>query len=152
MKIIKSETAKEAVEVGRRNRKTFRPLQGRGILDAPVHREEWWFVPIAQDTSVIPQEALRRVELLQNEGIAIKDMIVAHEAPLALMAPKIDRQIKRQKAEIGVGLLTIASFALLAFGYLLTATASVALIDPCLIVVLEDGTWIEVCAWDESFG
>lgn len=174
MKIIKSEQAKLAVEIGRKNRKTFRPLEGRGVLTEPVYREEWWYIPIEQDKSVIPQEALYRAELLQNAGIKMKGMIVAHEAPLALLAPKEEREIRRQKAEVLTGLIALAGIAVLVLGWIVSIPAAAAvaigapsgmafswatailatsaLVDPALIVVLEDGTWVEVCAWDESFG
>jgi hypothetical protein len=159
MKLVKSEQAKLAVEVGRKNRVTFRALEGRGVLTEPVYHDEWWYVPIEQDTSVIPQEALRRVELLQNAGVPIKGMIVAHEAPLTLMAPKKDRQTQRDYTVVKAGLIgllgavvamVVAALSVVVAIPLLVVTA--VLIDPALIVVVEDGSWVEVCAWDESFG
>lgn len=162
MKLVKSEVASKAVEIGRKNRKTFRPLEARGVLAEPVYREQWWFVPIAEDKSVIPQEALYRVELLQKAGIPMKDLIVAHQAPLALMAPKRAQEIDHHKREVASGIAQVLMYLVIGVGLVIGGlpllVLSAVFVDPALIVVLStddpetDGMWLEVCAWDESFG
>ena len=158
MKVVKSEQAKLAVEIGRKNRKTFRPLEGRGLLTEAVYNDGWWYEPADQYKGVIPQEALARVELIQR-SIPIKGLIVAHEAPPLLPTPKVDRDVKRQKAEVEAGLIAIIGVVIgaiaavvgmiVAFPILIVTAI---LIDPALIVVCEDGTWVEICAWDDGFG
>ncbi len=170
MKLVKSQIAVKAVAVGLKERKTFRPMTQRGLIYEPFYADEWWYEPYEQSKSVVPQEALRRVELLRRNGIGIKGMVIAHEAPLALMAPVTERQTDHIRNGFTVAVITLVAGVAVVVAIALTAplvavavpTASVlslplllttaVLVDPCLIVILSDGTWLEVCRWDESYG
>ncbi len=170
MKLVKSETAVKAVVVGLKERKTFRPMTQRGLITEPFYADEWWYEPYEQSKSVVPAEAMRRVELLRSNGIGIKGMVIAHEAPLILMAPEHDRQVWRTRNALTVAVFTLlAGVAVVVAIAVATPVAVVAapvatsalslpmllttavLVDPALVVVLEDGTWLEVCRWDESY-
>lgn len=170
MKLVKSPEAVKAVAVGLKNRKTFRPMRQRGVITEWFREDDWWFEPYEQTRSIVPAEALRRVEILRSNGVGIKGMVIAHEAPLALMAPVTERQTDHFSNGVKVAIVTLVAGVAVVVAMALTAplvavavpTASVlslplllttaVLVDPCLIVVLSDGTWLEVCRWDESYG
>jgi hypothetical protein len=143
-----SDDAKYALAVGRENHYWFRVLGTMGVIPQPVYKDEWWYLPYEPDIN-IPEKALKRAEILKSE-IPIKQMIVAHEAPLLLCAPAPK---KKELPEIGsvvgiafktAGVVLLAMFSLVGLFF----TSAVA-VDPALIVVLEDGTWVEVMRWYE---
>jgi len=142
-----------------------------------VRLGDWMIVPVHQDTSTIPARALERVQAIYAAGLRPQGFVLVHEAPKLLSAPKQNEAqpprlpllspqhqsaIKWAGSALamltagvialsGLVLLAIAAFVLLA----LLATvilpmfllAGVALYDPILIAVTEDGYWVEVDRW-----
>ena len=104
------------------------------------------------DNKEIPKTALKRVVTLETAGLKIKQMIVAHEAPPLLTAPEPEKkpfEMPDLKPTID---FVVNAVAVVAFGffYLLGyALITAVTLDPALIVVLEDGSWIEVMRWYE---
>jgi hypothetical protein len=97
----------------------------------------------------VPTEALNRAKLLESQGMVI-GKIVAHETPLN---PKTheERELEKNKgAAILTGLAAVG--VVVSLVGLAVLTASLYLVDPALICVLRDGTWVEVCNWDEGYG
>lgn len=159
--VVDSPLVKEAVAVGRKHHRRFRPLAYAGELDEPLYHNEWWFIPIAEDKSLVPAPAMKGVELLKAQGIQVVDLIVAHESPKLLPPPhgfsaadKRKAKWERRKEQMQTAgevasfvarslVRAIATVALL-LGWFI---ASVVMLDPALIVVLEDGTWLEVATW-----
>ncbi len=151
-----SETAKQTIQLGRAHRWWWRVAELREYPLAPRYRDGWWFIP--SDPASLPGFARRRVEAIQNAGIPIQGVVVAHEAPRLLPAPKIARTpkpvvprpiLRKALAVVAavLGLLVYATGVSLIFGLTL-------LLDPVVYVVLDDGdgrpTWIEVVRWDEE--
>lgn len=144
-----SDDARYALAVGRDNHYWFRVLGAMGVIPQPVYKDEWWFLPYEPGLN-IPEKALKRAEILKSE-IPIKQMIVAHEAPLLLCAPAPK---KKELPDIGnvvgvmfktAGVVLLAMFSIVGLAFT-TALMS----DPALICVLPDGTWIEVMRWYEE--
>lgn len=170
VRIVESAYAKRAVEIGRKNRKTFRVLSGTGMIDSIQYDNGWRLVPFEMETAHIPSEALRRAELLESQGMVI-GKIVAHDPPLVQMASPEERQARRTKAiavgtaiAIGSAVVGVIGLAMAApvvavaaaptamsGASLVMVLAPLALIDPALICVLRDGTWVECCTWHEGY-
>jgi hypothetical protein len=44
---------RQAIEVGRRSKMRFRPLEYADPSDDPVFKNDWWFIPQDQDKSIV---------------------------------------------------------------------------------------------------
>jgi hypothetical protein len=150
-KTLASPLARDLVARGRRNLWFMRQVEGYGVIDEPYRKNDWLYIPYEQDMSSIPVQAINRVEQIQKWNFKIQGMIVAHEAPMALAAPKKEPiQVPWNTigkgvalAILGTAFITIVSIAAF-FGMLVFAAVQV---DPALIVVLKDGSRVEVYRW-----
>ncbi|MBK8903127.1 MAG: hypothetical protein IPM53_18210 [Anaerolineaceae bacterium] len=139
--------------LGRENHGHYTVMPRIGVITEPMEVNGWKFLPLEMDDSVIPREAWKHVELLRDNGVIIKQVIVGHNL--------IEEEEKRQKMEackktaekvvsfvatLAVGFMTAiaGAGAMLALGFVGLLVA----IDPILVVVLEDGTWLCVAEWD----
>lgn len=144
-------TASQAILVGRRYHWRFRVVGFGEAPEKPVYQSGWWLETIPE----APRMAQDRLLALKRANIPVKHIVIAHEAPklLANPEPKKDFKITPILSEIGkvLGVLTLASAAAAASAIVapLFLLLSVVLVDPALIVILEDGTWIEVATWYE---
>jgi hypothetical protein len=149
--IINSRDTQLALEMADEEHWDFRVLGTEGMLDDPLYRDEWWFIPLDSEM-IIPQRALKRVEAIQNLGIRTQGLIVAHEAPLLLNEPQKPKLVI-QHDELEQMIVQFANFVMEVariFGLIvLFSLSSIVMLDPALIVVLEDGTWVEVMRWVE---
>jgi hypothetical protein len=152
-----SDAARQAVELGERHHLTFRVV-GAGVVDEPYYESEMVYEPCdLNNYSMIPEEALRRVEILKRAGIPIKDYIIRHEAPRLLTAPvKPKNPIELPKVDTGklraVGLTVLSAAGVIVMGVAqVVGMALLLALDPGLIVVLDDGrdTQVEVATWLE---
>lgn len=145
-----SREAREVVNFGREKHWRFHPIQASGKLATPVIIDDWLFIPVDDDTSIIPGTALARVEAIKSAGFKTQGLILAHEAPKMLPMPKRQPKPKTEEApKVNTSLIVeFITGALEVFGYVLLFSA-MAIVDPALIVVLEDGTWLEVMTWYE---
>lgn len=97
--VVDSSMTKEAIAVGRRHHRRFRPVRLAEPIEAPTYDSAWWYIPLAEETSIIPGEALKSVDILKRNGFSIKQIIVAHESPLLLPPPAGESaREKREKA------------------------------------------------------
>lgn len=149
----KTTVVNKACKIGQENFGDYKVMPRIGVIDEPREQGPWHFLPLEMDDSEIPKEAWRHVELLRKHGIPILQVIVGHNVQ--------EEEEKRQKMEAykKTAEKIVALVATLAIGFLVTmasTTATVGLgfvgllaaIDPILIVVLEDGTWLCVAEWD----
>ena len=109
--------------------------------------EKGWVHETLQSESTIPAKGLRRLEVLKKAGIPIKELVIAHEAPKLLTAareekPTVDLSFNASPALEALGEVLAAVIAV--FGLILITAIR---LDPALIVVLEDGTFLEVMTW-----
>lgn len=144
-KIISYE-ARRAIQIGYENHWRFRAVGQGEVPTESFYREEWVFEPIKA-----PQVAQDRIEKLKQSGIRFKGFVIAHEAPRLLSAPAPKKQDFKNNQTNNILPDVEAFFGALLKGFLflLTLIFQVALLDPALIVVLEDGTWLEVMTWYE---
>ena len=152
------------------------PVLGQAPLPVePVRLGDYLLVPVQQDTSQIPDRALRRVDSLFAAGHRPKGFVVVHEAPKLLPAPTEHRpgtmrmsvlpnQWKPALKLAGTALGVLGTGLAVVTGVVALAAAAVALaavlvvpalltvaavvVDPILVAVTADGFWIEVDRWD----
>ncbi|MBE0649912.1 MAG: hypothetical protein IH595_03625 [Bacteroidales bacterium] len=149
--IVHSVEARKAISLGLQLHQCYKVV-GQGELPTePIYKNEWWFE--TWTTQEIPEEGIRRLEALKKAGIAIKGVIVAHEAPRLLAAEKKVEKKPDFKISRSTDILTflgsLASVFVMLAMFVVSAFFQAVLIDPALIVVLKDGTWLEVMTWYE---
>lgn len=132
--IVPSTLAKEAIAIGFKNHWRFRAVQ------ETTYKKEWRTETITE----APQTAQERLDALRTAGISFKTILIAHEAPRLLTAPLPIKEKKKVEA------VKVDPFPILeVLGFIVTFFFQAILLDPALIVVLEDGTWLEVMTWYE---
>ncbi len=144
-----SPLAYEALAIGRRHHWGFQVVDKIELPEEPTYKAGWWLESVVE----APQEAQDRLLALERAGIQVKAIIVAHEAPPLLPAPAPEPKIPSivsdaKKVALGAGAVLVAvsqvvAVAAAALPLLLFA----AVLDPKVIVVLEDGTLMEVVRW-----
>jgi hypothetical protein len=132
--------------------------------ERPVRVGEWLIVPVEQDTSAIPARALRRVQALYEAGLRPQGFVIVHEAPMQLTSPhdgrapdplRLPELPPHLKMALGVAgrtvmvvAQTLAMVGIVAIGGLPAALfMGIAMLDPMLIAVTEDGDWVEIDRW-----
>lgn len=152
--IVHSRYATEALSVARKNGMTMRVVGQGDVPLEPFYLDEWWYSLVSAE-STIPAEGVRRIEALIRGGVPIECLMIRHEAPRLLTAPKEQKQEKKQKPAsmttfnalplLGV-IVAVLGAIFAVFGYILVMAMTVPL-DPAIIAVLPDGTWLEVVTW-----
>jgi hypothetical protein len=134
-----------------------------------IQLDQWLIAPANQDSSEMPVRTYKRIQVLFANGIRPKGFVVVHEAPRLLAAPKAVSQhivpqvfppaSKKPKTGISPTVVvgTIVSSAVLGTILVAVGTAvvtavgalflGVALIDPIVVAVMEDGSWVEIDRW-----
>lgn len=139
-KVVTDEVS-EVIEFGIRKKWFFRIMDEKGVIEKPILKSNWYYVPIEADCTIIPKEALDRLEAVKTQ-FHICQVIVGHEI---VEAPEVQPEIEMPAIPWkGIGLV-VGALALGLVYVLVSAVSCIA--DPCLIVVLEDGTWISICEW-----
>ena len=151
-----TDEARYAMEVGREHHYRFRVVGTGGMIDEPVFKNGWWYCP----ESTTPPEALGRVNVLVQSGLKLQGFIVAHEtsnalpAPKVAPSPKVSAQVKTAPQPTvstlsSIDLETVVMVALKVAGFLMLMPLMLfgLALDPGVIIVLEDGTWLEVMYW-----
>jgi len=172
----------QTLALGRRKGWDFVVLGRAPLPVVPVQTGDWLIVPVQESTCPMPERTLRRIEALYASGVRPKGFVVVHEAPKLLPA-SIERSpsglstrspaqrrlhaLRRYlPAAVAVGVLlvvgagtlamllavVVGAVAVIAVGGLLVGAAIV--LDPILVAVMEDGTWVEIDRWwlDEGGG
>jgi hypothetical protein len=158
--------AKKVLDVARENHLRFRVLDRTGEISSPVRSGNWVYAPVV--ASIIPADAKKRIELILKSGFNPTQIIAGHELvevpqlpgpvvtkPAPLSVPnikeiKISPEVEKALITTGKVVLGIATIAAVGTGLALYAMAmALASVDPSVIVVMEDGTWIEVMSWYE---
>lgn len=125
----------------------------------------------------MPTRAMERVQSVFAAGIRPKGFVVVHEAPKLLSAPASDgRRMPRMSAVsdatksalrmsglalagLATSLVVVSGALLIGLAIFLLAAAvlvpaflvvGVAILDPILVAVTEDGLWIEIDRWYQS--
>jgi hypothetical protein len=127
----------------------------------PLRLEDWLVVPAIKESTAISPGSYKKVQTIYANGIRPKGFVVIHEAPRQLAAPKKAADPNPSPSLVSpsqaasanantTGAVTsilngIFTTILLVLGALFTA---VAMIDPILVAVMEDGSWVEIDRWN----
>lgn len=164
--LVKSNEVRQAMMVGYKNHRRFYPLERRGTLHRPLFWNGFWFETL-KSRDIIPYEARKALSDLDKSGIEYQEVIIGHEAPKLLSGP-----VKQKKPLIDTKKVTqVISDAMPILGALTVALVEVfvaavtgiamvmafmgmiffqtILVDPVLVVVLSDGSWLVVATWYE---
>jgi hypothetical protein len=157
-----SDDVLKVAEVAKRNRWHFRYAPNVGVLEEPIFKDGWWYIPTDETESTIPGFALKRLTEVKKSGVTIKEIVVAHEAPPLLAVPQAEKErlerLKRERREkirrdaetLGKLIMNIVAVFGLAIEVAVTAMIlPLVLIDPALIIILEDGTAVELVSWHD---
>lgn len=147
-------TTTQILSIARKNHWWFRILGTSQPITQPVYRDGWWFIPKEQDKTIIPLNAIERVEELRKAGVPIARVIVAHEAPKVLPSPYVQpKPIQIPWKELGKGfaisISALTSALVAVFGALLPFLLfmPMILIDPAICIQLPSGLIVEVYSW-----
>ena len=86
-------------------------------------------------------------------GVSIDGLMIRHEAPRLLTAPKEEKRVEKEKPDaiptfnafpVLAAILGVLGAVLAVFGYIFITAVQ---LDPAIIAVLPDGTWLEVLTW-----
>ena len=163
-----SEKAEEVLILGRNHHWRFRVIpEFFGTIDMPVFNSkgDWVYIPKRdEDEAIIPKAAYRRHHAIENAGYKVAQVVIGHEVkvspereakpeiqipaakPIVPAEPKreIDWQNVAEVAAKGL-LIGLMGVAVISFYALVGA---LQFVDPSYIVVLDDGTWVELITWD----
>ena len=146
--------------LGRQQNWDFNILGQAPLPRQPIHLRDWLIVPAHQDSSHIPARALERIQAIFAMGLRPKGFVIVHEAPKLLPAPEviepepvavptnspgINPWIKGLLGTIAVTIPIAAAVASMIVPATLVVGA--VLVDPILVAVTEDDTWIEIDRW-----
>lgn len=147
--LAQSELARHAQEVGQRHNFTFKVVGTGEPIVKPTYNDGWWLMP----TREIPSGGEVRLKALQDAGIKISSVAIAYESPRLLGAPQPKPQPQKNTetpqiitTNIVEGLLYVGAILGVVAGFFLQAMA-MSMVDPALIVTLEDGTQLELMNW-----
>ena len=148
MNTLISYEARKAVKVGYDNHWRFRVVGQGDVPEKSYYKDEWIFSPV--EAPVIAQD---RLSALKRSGVQVKGFVIAHEAPrlLTAPAPRVHEKVhfKNTSPDILPDVGTVIRSLVTGLLWFMALIFQVALLDPALIVVLEDGTWLEVMTWYE---
>ncbi len=153
-------TSQGLLALGQQRNWNFNILGQAPLPRQPIHLQDWLIVPAHQDSSHIPARALERIQAIFEVGLRPKGFVIVHEAPKLLPAPEV---IKHKPTAMptkspGIkpwiaGLLGTVAIAIpvaaAVASMIVPATLAVGavLVDPILVAVTEDDTWIEIDRW-----
>lgn len=152
--IVHSRYATEALSVARSKGMTMRVVGQGDVPPEPFYLDEWWYSRLSAE-STIPAEGMRRIEALLRGGVPIECLMIRHEAPRLLTAPKEEKRVKKEKPDANPSfnpfpvleaILAVLGAIFAVFGYIFITAIQ---LDPAIIAVLPDGTWLEVVTWYE---
>jgi len=154
---------RQLLALGREEGWPFRMLGKAPMLTEPIRIQDWLLVPALEDSTPLPDTTMERVYAIYTDGIRPSGFVLVHEASKRLAAPMQD-EVKPVKkvdfkkiggAALGLAALTgsvLAGAAIAVIGGLLILPAGLlaaaVVIDPILVAVMPDNTWVEIDRWD----
>ena len=154
---------RQLLALGREEGWHFRILGQAPVLTEPVRIQDWLLVPALEDSTPLPDSTMERLYAIYACGIHPQGFVLVHEAPLRLTSP-VQEETKPTKtvdlkkiggAALGLAALTgslIAGAAIAVVGGLLILPvgliAAAVIVDPILVAVMPDNTWVEIDRWD----
>jgi hypothetical protein len=152
--IVYSQYANKAITAGRKQGMRFQVVNQRGVPDEPFYEDGWWYEILKSDSQYITHSDLQeRLKVIRASGVPIKELIIAHEAPKLLTAPIAENKPEKTSTDTDVSfdatpvveaIVGVLGAILIVVGVIFVAAIR---IDPALIAVLPDGTFLQVATW-----
>jgi hypothetical protein len=152
-----SPETQQIITLGEQKGWPFTLLGQAQLPNEPVHLDNWLIVPTSQDSSEIPLRTYRRIQTLFANGVRPQGFVVVHEAPKLLNSPpknsastfRPSRQNPEPASPVAQVMTSIVTTTLAGTVLLLLGTLfmGMALIDPIVVAVMEDGSWVEIDRW-----
>jgi hypothetical protein len=161
--------ARSVYEIGRRQGCGFLIHPFKGTIQEPKAGVGWVYVPYGSDGTVIPEEGIRRLRFLRDEGVRASQVIIGHEIETAPAEQRGDNRTRAIVVAGAIAALAIGAVAVAAAIAPVTVPAAVVapvaapslsavgavgllagavLVDPSLVIVLEgSGEWVQVYSW-----
>jgi len=154
---------KQLLALGQENRWPIQVLGKAPMLKQPIRIQDWLLVPSTMDSTSLPDQAIQRIKALYEAGIRPQGFVMVHEAPLQLKAPtspekpKVDKQLLKKIGGAAIGLAAITGSLVAAVGVAIVGgllilpaglLAAAVIIDPILVAVMPDDSWVEIDRWD----
>jgi len=149
--IIYSPYATKAIAEGRKKGMRFCAVNQREVPREPFYEDGYWH-EILDSEYTIRSDLQERVKVIRKV-VPIKELIIAHEAPKLLTAPIEEKGPEKTSTYTDVSfdstpiLLAIVGVLGAILSLVGMAFISAIQIDPALIAVLPDGTWLKVATW-----
>lgn len=158
--VVAQQSSAELFTFGERQGWHVRVLGKAPMIKEHIHLQDWLMVPAHQDDTTLPPRAMQRVQRLYASGIPIQGLVLVHEAPKLLADPgpeaSAKEDLKPSVPTVGSNNSLFSVFASLGsimavfgtvFLSMLGMAAGALVLDPILIAVTEDNTWIEIDRW-----
>ena len=154
---------KQLLTLGQENRWPTRVLGKAPMLKEPIRVQDWLLVPSTMDSTSLPDQAIQRIKALYAAGIRPQGFVMVHEAPLQLKPPsiqekpKVDQQLLKKFGGAAIGLAAVTGSLVAAVGIAIIGgllilpaglLAAAVIIDPILVAVMPDDSWVEIDRWD----
>ncbi|MDO9546255.1 MAG: hypothetical protein Q7J07_05845 [Pelolinea sp.] len=154
---------KQLLTLGKENRWPMQVLGKAPMLKEPMRIQDWLLVPSTMDSTALPDQAIQRIKALFEAGIRPQGFVMVHEAPLQLTSPiplekpKVDQQLLKKIGGAAVGLAAVTGSLVAAVGIAIVGgllilpaglLAAAVIIDPILVAVMPDDSWVEIDRWD----
>jgi hypothetical protein len=140
---------KQILNLGQRNGWGFTVLGKADLPDRPIHLEKWLIIPAHEDHSSVPKRTLERIQAIYTAGLQPKGFVIVHEAPRYLPGKtekKTDPSGSSTFSSLVAGVGTVLSaMAMMIFPVMLLG---LAVLDPIVIAVMDDGNWVEIDRWN----
>jgi hypothetical protein len=135
--------------------KTGRSSRIVGWGDPPLtaHYQNGWKLEILRpdQESTIPSEVKTRLNLLRNGGVRFDHILIAHELPKPVKRLEVPKEVIQVASDMLPVLGSILGALASLLGLLVMGIGRILLfliaVDPVVIVVLEDKTWLEIATW-----
>lgn len=149
--------------VAQENHWAMQVLGKAPMIHQPVRVKKWLLVPATMDSTALPDKTMQRLHIIYDEGIRPQGFVMVHEAPMQLKGPttpqksNLDKEVLRKigGAVLALGVLSgslVFAAGIVILGGLLILPAGLlaaaALIDPILVAVMPDNTWVEIDRWE----
>jgi hypothetical protein len=173
-KIVVTRQAMWAMLAGEARGYTYLNLGQKGVIEDRVVGLGWYFVPRSMDTAVVPKKADELARPVYEAGVVVLQEIIGHEIKVVEDSDSAGEEStpNRSKLAMGLGIAGLVTVGVVAVASVLAPPAvavaaapvaatgtsawalaglgALALIDPALILVLEDGTWLQCASWLED--
>ena len=161
--------AQDLISFGKARGWRFSDMGTAPVPNGPVIVGKWLLVPEQMDESILPISAAQKIQAIRFAGLKPRGYVIAHEIPEEKneypkeksITQKPSEQSAVKSPEIGSNNKNNTSNLLERIGSILKKLplilpilfiGSLLLLDPILIAITDDYTWIEIERWKEEGG